>query len=295
MNKLPLLPGGHRLKLATADSVLGGNVWPSASALCQFLLHHHQHYHRPQLETKKNWDCVELGSGTGAVGLFAAAALGCRVTLTEHCPPMTSVLTSIPYAPDGTPEWIFPDNNTRDDSNFLQRKSRRLLDLIELNVQQNSHLFSQPPRVLELDWTDPQQAQQVQGASQSGDGYNLVLASDVTYFTQLHPSLADTIATILRKDQNNSNDDKETVMTTPKCFVSHQVRLLNWRGVDSHLTSFEKALTNAGLAIVERHEDGSKPNNTNMLVDSENLPQNPSQFDTDKHDHNVCILEIQHV
>lgn len=356
---LPLLAGGRSLQLSTADGLVGGKVWPAASALCQFLLLHYHHrqqrqqqpgqqrepqkqfepqrhpqnyccYDAPSSSPPSRLDCVELGSGTGAVGLYAGAALGCRVTLTEHRPPLTSVLTSVPYAPDGTPEWTFladdddygggSGNDDAGGSDFYRRKSRRLLELLEENIRQNVHLFSrQPPsshhqsrtagghipRVLELDWNDPHQARQVAAASQSGHGYDLVLASDVTYFSQLHQPLADTIATVLSKQKrstrtdqtsnNNEDDDDKYAVITPKCFVSHQERLINLRGLDSHLIAFEEALTKAGLAIVEKraisnHNDIDDDSTSKLILEESNL-QNQSR---DNDNAKVCILEIQH-
>ena len=78
---LPLLPSGSRVTLETRAIVgsgtvgLGGRVWPSAAALCRWL--------------RRNEDCVvdktvvELGCGTGAVGIFASALGATSVTMTD--------------------------------------------------------------------------------------------------------------------------------------------------------------------------------------------------------------------
>lgn len=236
--KLPLLPGGTALKLAQADGVLGGKIWPAASALCHYLA-----------SISPPADCVELGSGTGAVGLYAAA-LGFPVTLTEHRPPLASVIPSVAYAVDGTPESLGGET------------SDRLLKLLQQNVDHNMELFEQTPKVLELDWTNYDHVLKVAASSKSKKGFDLVLASDVTYVSVLHQHLADTIAGLLKRNSDTS-----------KCLVSHQPRLYNLKGWDSQLTEFEKSLTRAGLAIVDQ---------TFHPVE-----QNGKAF-------KVAILEIQH-
>jgi predicted nicotinamide N-methyase len=238
--KLPLLPTGASLKLVQADGVLGGQVWPAASALCHCLA----------ALTNRSLDCVELGSGTGAVGLYAAA-LGFSVTLTEHRPPLASVISSVAYSVDGTPEED-PYNSTSD----------RLLKLLESNVDRNRNFFPKYlPKVKELDWNNDNQILEVAASSKSKKGFELVLASDVTYLSPLHQSLADTIAGVLMRTSDS------------RCLLSHQPRIYNLKGWDSQLTEFEKSLTRAGLTIV---------NQTFHPV--------AEGFKT----HKVSILEIQH-
>ena len=78
---LPQLPCGHHVVVNTAaadgDSKTGGRVWHSAPVLCQFL--------REWQHAATVLDVLELGSGTGACGLWCAcgALRARRVVLTD--------------------------------------------------------------------------------------------------------------------------------------------------------------------------------------------------------------------
>ena len=77
---LPSLPGGEHLRLCTfranGDSATGGRVWHSAPVLCRWLREHAS-------STVRSRDILELGSGTGACGLFAAGLGASSVCLTD--------------------------------------------------------------------------------------------------------------------------------------------------------------------------------------------------------------------
>lgn len=271
--KLPLLPNGAALKLTQADGVLGGRLWPAARALCEFVS-------RLPDTPMSDLDCLELGAGTGAVGLYTAAALGCQVTLTERRPPRVSVMSSVPYGVDGTPEFIAGGLND------YAEPSDRLLQLLQRNVDQNVDLFvnNNVPRVMELDWNNRSHFQHVAAsASKTRQGFDLILASDVTYVSRLHQALADTMASLLlrpeqpyhlisrdnHKDSNHRPFLQESSMAIPKCFVSHQERRRTLDGQDLQLAEFERALLQAGLVPVQiwSHPvaDGSKMHNVSIL------------------------------
>jgi Lysine methyltransferase len=279
--KLPLLPNGAALKLTQADGVLGGRIWPAARALCEFVSTFQFQQQQQQQDTSK-LDCLELGAGTGGVGLYVAAALGCKVTLTEHRPPKISVMSSVPYAVDGTLEY----------TDFHAEPSDRLLHLLQWNVDQNVELFfannnnNNVPRVMELDWNNKSHSQHVVVASKTQRGFDLILASDVTYEVSLHQSLADTIASLLLRpehlDSRDNNKDSTNIIpllqsssssssssVIPKCLVSHQERLRNLGGQDWQLAEFERALLQAGLVPVQiwSHPvaDGSKIHKVSIL------------------------------
>ena len=91
---LPKLPSGATLDLESpgwgANSrewggklSTGGRVWPGAAAMCQLLL-----TLQPDV---KNSHVLELGCGTGAAGLFAAALGAQRVLLTDGQAPETQL------------------------------------------------------------------------------------------------------------------------------------------------------------------------------------------------------------
>jgi predicted nicotinamide N-methyase len=267
--ELPPLPDKQKLKLRKADGLLGGDVWPAAVALCHYLVDT-TNTTSCNDAIKSRIDCVELGAGTGVVGIFAAAALGYDVALTEYRPPCSSSEsdngTCSGYGSckdEETTEDVDSQNEFSYKPSMRRHRSNRLLDLLQKNVEINSALFSKTnimPKVCELDFRDPKTIQKVAASSASGRGFNVVLASDVTYTPSLHQPLADTIADLLMAGQ------------TSQCILSHQERLYNVRGEDYQMMQLEQALSEANLEVVHRSyhtiEDGGKT-------------------------HKVCIIEIQ--
>ena len=81
--QLPLLPTGEQLPIKSAcddeqRNELGGVVWPCAAALCRFLA--------SDAADVCGDNVLELGSGTGACGLYAAGLGASRVLLTDVAP-----------------------------------------------------------------------------------------------------------------------------------------------------------------------------------------------------------------
>lgn len=76
---LPPLTDGSYLELATLaqeSAGVGGRVWTAACTMCEYL----KQSAAPQLDGAS---VLELGSGTGACGIFAAALGARRVVLTD--------------------------------------------------------------------------------------------------------------------------------------------------------------------------------------------------------------------
>ena len=85
---LPNLPTGSKIALAEheLDGVgVGGSLWRSAGALCRWQLRN-----ADEIRGKK---VLELGAGTGASGLFAAALGASSVTLTDGTDGLVPLLT----------------------------------------------------------------------------------------------------------------------------------------------------------------------------------------------------------
>jgi predicted nicotinamide N-methyase len=212
--RLPALPSGRRIHLALEHGIIGGAVWPSAVALSEYL------------QTKSKWLLqtnpltVELGAGTGAVGLYAAA-LGARVVLTDVGP-----LTATGYG--GT---------------------TRLLRLLKENADANSELFREgggAAHVAELDWGQQKAHAEAIKRAHAPDGFELLLASDVIYQASGHAvtPLASVMARLLRKD-----DGFGLIAYTPRYAdgVSSGV-------CDTQLATFQRAAQGAGLAMEEVHQ-----------------------------------------
>jgi len=157
---------------------------------------------------------VELGSGTGAVGLFAAG-LGAKVILTDCRPPPDSVM----YTMDGT-------------SSLPQDGSGTILELLEKNVKANEDVVDTVLQVMELDWTNLNDTDHV---AEKGE-FDVVLASDVTHFSLMHEPLANTIARLLQP-------------TGGLCLLSHQERMVNVKGHDMQLHDFSQVARSRGLHV----------------------------------------------
>ena len=208
--KLLSFPEQNGIKLTQANGLLGGLVWPAASVLCKFI--------SENSDTVNGKEIVELGAGTGAVGIYVAATFDCSVTLTEVRPKST-------------------------DDDDVVHKSDRLLDLLRENVELNQSLFSaDPPQILEVDFSDADTTKKAIASSKTGRGYDLILASDVTYTPSLHQPLADTLALLLSAKSDS------------RCILTHTERLLNNRGEDYQLIQFKEALENAGLEMAKHPE-----------------------------------------
>ena len=200
-------PEQQGIKLAQANGLLGGLIWPAASVLCRYILENS--------DLVNGKEIIELGAGTGAVGIYAAATFDCSMTLTE----------------------VRPKTTGEDD---IMQKSDRLLDLLRGNVDLNRALFtSDPPQILEVDFSDSDTAKKAVMSSKTGKGYDLILASDVTYTPSLHQPLADTLALLL------------SARLTSRCILTHTERLLNNRGEDYQLLQFLEALEKAGLEMLK--------------------------------------------
>ena len=209
--RLPKLPSGDDLQLKLADGVLGGAVWPSAIALSNYLSDHHSSWLR-----RSNPLAAELGSGTGAVGLFAAA-LGARIVLTDVGP-----LTAAGYG--GTV---------------------RLLQLLRENVHANRALLGESAevQVAEVDWAQKAHAAAIRQAH-APDGFDLVLASDVIYQSSAHAPLANTISRLLCPAGGVA-----FVAHEPRMFAGAQ--LVHPGASDVQFISFQHAAHEAGLHFEE--------------------------------------------
>lgn len=254
----PKLPNGSTLRLSQAEGVLGGVIWPAAATLCRHLLQ----IERERSSSPPNRLALELGSGTGCVGLYFAAALKRNVILTEHRPPLAAALTSVAYNVDGTLDYNLLEGQD-------MPKSDILINLLHINVQQNRDLFettttsiTRPPPNLksmqeskvaqnfrpiveELDWTKPDHADRILKTYnqhlENGGGFPLLFASDVTYISSLHAPLARTIATLLDRSSRPSS--------SPKCWIAHQERVVDLLGQDHQLNHFLEALEKENLQV----------------------------------------------
>ena len=151
----PLPQSGARMEVSTILSGTGGTIWPCAGLLTAYLLRH-----REDLELA-NAAVIELGSGTGIVGLYAAA-LGARQVL------LTDVL-----------------HERRANSHQLfYSKPTALGPLLQGNVQRNCHHWNASTtavNVAELSFGDAQHVKHACRASPCEEGFDILLGSDITF------------------------------------------------------------------------------------------------------------------
>lgn len=211
---LPTLPNGQSLRLRTShdSGILGASLWPAAAPLCSYLKEH------SKIISFQN--CIELGAGTGAVGLFFAG-LGCcpSVTLTDIRPPPESAM----YTTDGNSE-------------LSEEGSDTLIEILEENVKANRDLWEgngcEEVSVQELDWTRSDHLERIKAKGL----FDLILCSDVTHFSAMHQPLATTIAELLHP-------------TKGVCLLSHQERMVTLNGHDRQLQDFIATAIGTGLDV----------------------------------------------
>jgi len=152
---LPPLPDGRRVSLALgslAECDTGGRVWGSAAVLCQAL--------SERASELRGQNVLELGCGTGAVGIFAAGLGAKRVMLTDGGSPV-------------------------------------LLELAATNVHANRGLWEAngaEVRVAAHSW-----GEDADEDDDALTGFQWIIGSDVTYAVHAHHALCASIATQLRK------------------------------------------------------------------------------------------------
>ena len=77
---LPALPSGGSLAISTVDLAecdTGGQLWSSAHVLCRFA--------RDAAESFQGSSVLELGCGTGCVGLFRASSIRLPIMFRRTC------------------------------------------------------------------------------------------------------------------------------------------------------------------------------------------------------------------
>ena len=230
---LPSLPDGRALSIVTgslADCDTGGRVWSSAHVHCRW-----------QAEVADEIcgsRVVELGCGTGAVGLYSAALGARRVSLTDGGPPA-------------------------------------LLQLVDVNIALNRHLCARGVDVTSaaLVWGPPSQpdsADSVEGACAEGraapssiddEPVDWIFGSDVTYWTGGHAALCWTIARLLRNSAA-TNVSSVRDASSARAVLAHEHRGPS-RGEsnqDERLERFMEEAIEAGLEVstLKTEAEGSR-------------------------------------
>lgn len=206
---------------------VGGEVWPAAAAMCRWLANH--------TDSVRGSKVLELGTGTGAVGLYAAGLGASRVLLTDG-------------------------------------GSDTLLELCQDNIDANRQLFATGAHIDcgRLEWGCENEA-----SATGGEDFDLVLASDCTYGddkfgaeSAVIGSLCRTLSALLRgatADQGGTMGampDSGSTACKPRVLLAHEHRsrdfglpwmrdeISRWDEGDEHLASLHAAADVEGLRLV---------------------------------------------
>ena len=159
----------------TGDST-GFGVWGSALVLANFL-----ERNSAQRSRLRGANVIELGSGTGFVGMSCAALGAHSVTLTDR------VMTrhTCTYNPNGDLIMGTPV------------KDHYLLDQLHINVLRNTPaLASSKLQVMELEWGNEDHIQAALALSDRGLGFDIIVGSDLSYHADCVPPLINTIRSL---------------------------------------------------------------------------------------------------
>lgn len=198
-----------------AGAELGGAIWPAAALMCRWLA--------SERENIAGARVIELGSGTGACGLYAAALGAKHVTLTDGGGPA-------------------------------------LLRLLEANIETNQHLFASDCRVNthRLFWGDIEDSC-LAAADVDETHYDYVLAADVLYGIGEADAAADAVArgAALAATMEALLLCSSAAARPPRVIVAYEHRCrelrgsLPWDAGDEVLENFFGALARRGLGVQE--------------------------------------------
>lgn len=243
---LPALPGKPLSFRRTDGSVIGGSIYPMAAGLCHHLLGNAE-----SLDFESGPSTIELGAGTGAVGVFAAA-LGGRCVLTDK-KIARAAAQPVSYSADGLMDVLPGSTNV-------------LLELLQGNVDDNQRSAAHPMRVMPLDWMDPTAVSRVAEASPNGRGFELVLGSDlldkVSYsdlgavFWGYHPAPPNLLLKVPNASHGALAAAIERLLRRPTseregglALIAHETRLTDSHGTDIQLESFVRAAAHCRLRV----------------------------------------------
>ena len=244
--ELPELPSGERLVIAEQDAPLpricdvddddddeaiiralqyyvdacedddntgvGGELWPAAAFLCRWL-------RDAAAAELSGSSVVELGAGTGACGVYAAALGASRTWLTD----------------------AFSDS----------------LSLCEVNAAANAPLFRDRTSRVDVErlaWGDTLPA-----SVTSAEAIDLVIGSDLTYMHEAHAELAQTLRDLLDLGGSGevasmrpprivlSHEHRSRDHGLP--WLKTDVTLESWDAGDPHLALFQAAAAKQGLVL----------------------------------------------
>ena len=187
---------------------VGGEVWPAAEIMCRWL--------RDSADEIGGARVLELGSGTGACGLYAACLGASHVFLTDGSDALRALCASNAEA---NAHLLVPGAATRVEVESFAWGGCML-----------------PPRIA------------------SCGGFDLIIGSDVTYGHDAHEELAQSLAALLRAPRPAQCRAPRVVLAHEHRSRDYGLpwlkqELPRWDAADEHLAAFAPAAAAEGLAL----------------------------------------------
>lgn len=223
---------------------------------------HHRHEQGLTAVASRSWmglHVIELGAGTGALGL-ALAAMGANVTLTDQA------------------TFVYPMSHAATNGNdALQERS--LLDLLKRNVRNNRALSQapgqEPVQVYEMLWGSARHH-----AALPRPTFDLIVAADILLFCEAHTDLVATLRTL---------SDSQTVILLEHTDRSHgnsgdtypndMMHFINLLALDDHVLWEPRVIHDCGRHLTLRITRQDRPVHQDGIVLP--LPPNANNVPTD--------------
>ncbi|CAE8613519.1 unnamed protein product, partial [Polarella glacialis] len=205
--------------------ISGLSIWPSARPLAEHVLR----------RDVRGLRVLELGAGTGAVGLACGIGGASRVVLSDR------LVLQRPK----------PNPAAEGQAHAALKFGRRQLELLERNLALNAPLFAEgcDSKVVELDFdAEPDSPSSVDAVMNEHGPFDLVLGSDIAYSSQAHPALARCLAQLYASHRQMSTAVSQEAPL--EVLLGHQSRL------PGSLASLKANMAREQLTVTEVHKEG---------------------------------------
>lgn len=228
-------PGTVLLVRQQRSRGLSFQLWPAAPALCSYLETLHA-----QGELPRGGAALELGAGTGLVGMAAAALLGARVLLTD-----------LPH--------VLP--NLAHNAALNRRQVERAGGALAVRPLRWGERKDVQALLLEEDKPAENAAQSPAAGGGFGGGFDLILASDVVYYDTLYQPLLATLRWLAGAAAGGEDGDGKVELPPPETAAASRehagpgplILLAHLRRWKKDSRFFKMAAKHFHVQVVHRH------------------------------------------